>query len=32
MKFELFPNRALNSADKLLYFQETRNLYKYVQC
>jgi len=33
-KFKFFPIKASNSADKLLYFQEDRDLYKfkYVQC
>ena len=33
-KFEIFPIRVSNSADKLLYFQEACDLYKFncVQC
>jgi len=29
-KFEFFPIRASNSAGKLLYFQEARDLYKWA--
>jgi len=31
-KFEFFPIRASNSADKLLYFQEAPDSYKFNWC
>jgi len=33
-KFEFFPSRGSNSADRLLYLQEARDMHKfnYVQC
>jgi len=34
LKYEFFPIRVSNSADKLLHFLEARDVYKfnYVQC